>query len=128
VPASASLFSATRAVQACTIGTGSKQRVFTNATRAVQVGADGAGSTIRSTLVDLAPEVKANYLEEKPKNTRVYKAMVLQIPDGPDWPKDSSYSERSAGGRVLECLPTVEGASQGCIRPHQELHQVYCCS
>lgn len=74
------------------------------------MGADGARSTIRSTLVDVAPRVNANYLVEKPQNTRIYKALVLPIPDGPQWPKDSSYSERSAGGRVLECLPTAEGA------------------
>ena len=75
----------------------------------IQVGADGAGTTVVNSLEEQSlGKVRNIKLEELPKNTRLYKTVMLLSPEGQD---DSTvtYSERSAGGRVLESLPTVEG-------------------
>lgn len=77
----------------------------------VQVGADGAGTTVLSALEKQSlGKIRNVQLEELPKNTRVYKTVMMPSLEGED---DSTvtYSERSAAGRVLESLPTKEGAT-----------------
>lgn len=71
-------------------------------------------------------------MKENPEATRVYRTLILPLPkDDPDWSNEASYSQRSPAGRVLECLPTKEGAQNGalmrtyvCKRMHA--HETYC--
>lgn len=76
----------------------------------VQVGADGAGSKVLAALEEQnLGRVRNKQLQELAKNTRVYKTVMMPSPEGED-DSSTTFSERSAGGRVLESLPTVEGA------------------
>lgn len=80
------------------------------------MGADGANSAVRTLLEDQGMgKVRSVNLEEKPENTRVYKILVIPLQDTEYSDADGSgmctLSERSATGRVIESLPTKEGAT-----------------
>ena len=58
----------------------------------------------------LSSRVKGVALKEKATETRVYRTIIMPLPKSDKWSNESSYSQRSPAGRVLECLPTPEGA------------------
>jgi hypothetical protein len=79
--------------------------------RCAQIGADGASSEVLAGLEALSARVRGVGLKENRSQTRVYRTLIMPLPKGdPDWPNTASYSQHSAAGRVLECLPTKEGA------------------
>lgn len=80
-----------------------------------QVGADGASSVVRTLLEEQGlGDVHSVALEEKRENTRVYKTIVIPLQNTeystPDGSGMCTLSERSEAGRVIESLPTKEGA------------------
>jgi len=81
----------------------------------LQVGADGTSSTVRTLLEGQGiGRVRSVKLEEKRENTRVYKTIVIPVQgteySAPDGGGICRIAERSAAGRVIESLPTKEGA------------------
>jgi hypothetical protein len=77
----------------------------------LQIAADGASSSLLSSAEQLSNRVRNVQLKENRKQTRVYRTLIMPLPENdPEWPSTAAYSERSPAGRVLECLPTREGA------------------
>lgn len=81
----------------------------------LQVGADGTNSVVRKLLTEHGlGSVQKVSLEEKRENTRVYKNITIPVQhtqySAPDGGGICRLAERSAAGRVLESLPTREGA------------------
>jgi hypothetical protein len=74
-----------------------------------QVGADGARSQMLCGLEALTERVRGVALKENLRQTRVYRTIIMPLPETPEWNNESSYSQRSPSGRVFECLPTKEG-------------------
>ena len=81
----------------------------------LQVGADGARSTVRTLLEEQGlGNVQTVDLEERQKNTRLLKTIVIPIQgteySAPDGGGICRIAERSPRGRVFESQPTREGA------------------
>lgn len=81
------------------------------------MGADGAGGALARAVGRYTPRVNNVALKPIPKSERVYRTLMMPLPEGEEWSNCSSYSQRSPGGRVLECLPTKEGAPRLHRRP-----------
>eukprot|EP00195_Chlamydomonas_chlamydogama_P001761 CAMPEP_0202920284 /NCGR_PEP_ID=MMETSP1392-20130828/76776_1 /ASSEMBLY_ACC=CAM_ASM_000868 /TAXON_ID=225041 /ORGANISM="Chlamydomonas chlamydogama, Strain SAG 11-48b" /LENGTH=524 /DNA_ID=CAMNT_0049613769 /DNA_START=404 /DNA_END=1978 /DNA_ORIENTATION=- len=79
------------------------------------IGADGAGSSLRSAMEAASPQLRVKRYEDK--NQLVYRTIPLFWPKhmADTRPSDLNYSARTKSGINMDCLPTKEGPLIGVV-------------